>query len=290
VGAAPVWLEVALNGTWGTGRQPLAPVTTEQLVAEAVACVDAGAAVVHLHSFDDAGRPREAYELYAPVLEAVRAARDAVCYPTVPMGPVPAADAAAGRQRYAVVDRLAAAGLAEWAVVDPGSLVVATAEELAAGGDGFLYANGAADVRAGLEVCARHRLVPSFAVYEPGFTRLGALLRRPDAPRPVHRFMFSDTFGFGFPPAAWALEAHLRLLELCDPGAPWMVAGLGVELGELADAAVERGGHVRVGLEDAPLGCRRTNVELVRDAVARIEAAGRRVATPAEVRAATLGA
>jgi uncharacterized protein (DUF849 family) len=290
VSAAPVWLEVALNGTWGTTRQPWAPVTTAALVAEAVACIDAGASIVHLHAFDDAGQPREAYELYAPVLEAIRAARDAVCYPTVPMGPVPASDAEAGRARYAVVDRLGAAGLAEWAVVDPGSLVVATTDELSAGGDGFLYANGAADVRAGLEVCARHRLVPSFAVYEPGFTRLGAALRNPAAPRPVHRFMFSDTVAFGFPPTPWALEAHLQLLALCDPGAPWMVAGLGVELGELTEVAIDRGGHVRVGLEDAPLGCDRTNVELVHAARRRIEDAGRRVAAPAEVRAATLGA
>lgn len=287
--ATPVWLEVALNGTWGTGRQPLAPVTAEQLVAQAIACADAGAAVVHLHAFDDAGRPREAYELYAPVFEAIRSARDVVCYPTVPMGPVPAADLAAGRARYDTVDRLARAGLVEWAVVDPGSVVVATTDQLAAGEDGFLYANGASDVRAGLAVCAEHRLVPSFAVYEPGFTRLGAALRDPAAPRPVHRFMFSDSFAFGFPPATWALDAHLALLTECDPGAPWMVAGLGVELGDLAEVAVERGGHVRVGLEDAPLGCPRSNLELVAGAVAGIEGAGRRVATPAEVRAATLG-
>lgn len=290
MGAPPVWVEVALNGTWGTGRQPLAPVTTERLVTEAIACADAGAAVVHLHAFDDAGRPQEAFDLYAPVFEAIRAARDVICYPTVPMGPVPAVDLGAGRARYDTVDRLARAGLVEWAVVDPGSLVVATTDELAAGGDGFLYANGAADVRAGLAVCAEHRLVPSFAVYEPGFTRLGAALREPAAPRPVHRFMFSTSFAFGFPPEDWALEAHLRLLAASDPGAPWMVAGLGVQLGDLADIAVDRGGHVRVGLEDAPLGCRSTNVELVRAVVARIEAAGRRVATPAEVRAVTLEA
>ena len=45
-----VWLEVALNGPWGP-RQPLTPVTRERLVEEAVACADAGAAVVHLHAY-----------------------------------------------------------------------------------------------------------------------------------------------------------------------------------------------------------------------------------------------
>jgi uncharacterized protein (DUF849 family) len=43
----------------------------------------------------------------------------------------------------------------------------------------------------------------------------------------------------------------LRLPQIEHPGAPWMVAGLDVELGPLVDAAVERGGYVRVGFEDA---------------------------------------
>ena len=49
------------------------------------------------------------------------------------------------------------------------------------------------------------------------------------------------------------------------------------------------GGHVRVGLEDAPLGTGVTNLEWVRAAADLIREAGGRLATPAEVRAATGG-
>ncbi|MGY1670535.1 3-keto-5-aminohexanoate cleavage protein [Geodermatophilus sp. SYSU D00710] len=73
----------------------------------------------------------------------------------------------------------------------------------------------------------------------------------------------------------------------CDPGATWMVAGLGVELAGLREEAVARGGHVRVGLEDAPLGCTRGNAGLVAAARRSVEPAGARPASAAEVRAAT---
>lgn len=285
-----VWLEVALNGAWTRRRQPGMPVTRAQIVEDAVACADAGAAIVHVHAYDESsGTPREAYEIYAPVFEDIRSRTDVICYPTVPMGPHPSAGPDEARARYEVVERLARAGLIEWSVVDPGSVNLATVAELREGGDGFLYANSASDVRAGLSLCGEQGLVPSYAVYEPGFLRTGALLRHavPGAPRPVYRFMFSTGFAFGCPPTEWALDAYLRLLDAVDPGSPWMVAGLGVQLDQLRDAALELGGHLRVGLEDAPLGCTATNAELVLGAVGAVRAAGRRLASPAEIRRST---
>ena len=48
----PVIIEVALNGVTTRRRNPLVPVTPDELVAEAVGCVDAGATVVHTHVVD----------------------------------------------------------------------------------------------------------------------------------------------------------------------------------------------------------------------------------------------
>jgi uncharacterized protein (DUF849 family) len=96
--------------------------------------------------------------------------------------------------------------------------------------------------------------------------------------------MFSEQFAFGFPPTEWALVAYLRLLEIEAPGAPWMVAGLGVDIDPLIAHAVVRGGHVRVGLEDAPLGSGFRNRELVERARRRIADAGGSPATAADVR------
>ena len=49
-------------------------------------------------------------------------------------------------------------------------------------------------------------------------------------------------------------------------GAPWMAAGLGVDIEPLLRDALELGGHVRVGLEDAPFGEARSNRALVETA------------------------
>jgi uncharacterized protein (DUF849 family) len=102
--------------------------------------------------------------------------------------------------------------------------------------------------------------------------------------------MFSDTFAYGFPPRPWALAAHLALLDEEAPGAPWMIAGLGVDIRPLIPEAVRRGGHVRVGLEDAPFGSTMTNRAWVEEAARLIRTAGAEPATVAEMRAALAGA
>ena len=79
-----------------------------------------------------------------------------------------------------------------------------------------------------------------------------------------------------------SLEAYLAMLEGCD--LPWSVAVLGGDViaSGLARLALERGGHLRVGLEDHAGRRRPTNEELVREAAALVRATGRRVATCAE--------
>ena len=123
---------------------------------------------------------------------------------------------------------------------------------------------------------------------EPGFTRAGAALRRayPGMPTPIYRFMFSDAFAWGFPPEPYALDAHLRLTTDCDPGAPTLIAGLGVDLRKLIPHAVAQGVHVRAGLEDAPFGTDKSNVQLVEEASGYVVRAGGTIASVDDVRAA----
>ena len=287
---SPTWLEVALNGPWSRSRQPRIPVLADEIVDDALRCVDAGASILHFHAYDPAtGRQRDDFESYAPIIERIRARADVICYPTLPFaGSVDAPAPLSAAQRFAAVERLAAAGLIEWAVVDPGSVNIAHLGDIAAGREGFVYANPESHIRHGLALARQHGITPSYAIYEPGFMRLGAALHRacPQAPVPVYRLMFSQGLAFGFPPAPWALQAYLNLLALEAPGAPWMVAGLGVQIAPLIETAVAQGGHVRVGLEDAPMGCDTTNLDLAREARRLIEAAGGRLATVSEVRTA----
>ena len=285
----PTWLEVALNGPWSRERQPLIPVRADEIVEAALACAAEGASIIHFHAYDPAtGRQRDDYEIYAPIIERIRSRADVICYGTLPFaGSVDAPSPLTAAQRFSAVDRLVRAGLVEWSVVDPGSTHISHYADIAAGKPGFIYSNPESHVRHGLALAQQHGITPSYAIYEPGFMRLGAALHAayPGAPIPIYRLMFSQQIAFGFPPEAWALDAYLSLLDQVQPGAPWMVAGLGVALGALVEAAVARGGHVRVGLEDAPFGTTSSNPELVREARRRIERAGGHLADAEAVRA-----
>ena len=66
--------------------------------------------------------------------------------------------------------------------------------------------------------------------------------------------------------------------------APWMIAGLLVGIEPLIEETVQNGGHIRVGLEDAPRNDGRNNLQWVNFAVEGIEAAGGQVAVATDVR------
>jgi 3-keto-5-aminohexanoate cleavage enzyme len=93
---------------------------------------------------------------------------------------------------------------------------------------------------------------------------------------------------FGLPPTRAALEAYLELLGDCP--VPWAVSVAGGDLAatEIASLALERGGHLHVGLEFFGGDRAPANADLVHEAVDLCQRAGRPVASPAEA-AAVLG-
>ena len=285
-----VWLEAALNGPWGRTLQPNMPVTVGELITDGITCAQAGAAIIHVHAYDErTGRQRDDAETYRRIIEGIRAEQDVIVYPTLPvMGGPDAPRAMTAPERFKAVEQLAMQGLVEWSVVDPGSVNFAHHQRLAANQEGFVYLNPEGHIRYGLELAARYGFHPGYAIYEPGFLRLGAALARlyADAPQAIYRFMFSDGFAFGFPTREYGLDAYLLLLEEEAPGAPWMIAGLAVDIEPLIAPAVARGGHVRVGLEDAPLGTEIANVRWVERAAATIARSGGRLASADEIRRA----
>ena len=283
-----VWIEAALNGPWGRERQPGIPVAVEEIVADGIAAADAGAAIVHVHAYDPStGRQHDTWETYARIIEGIRAKVDVILYPTIPLAGSDYASANA-QQRFAHTAELARRGLLEWTVCDPGSCNFARFDEVSDAASGFVYQNPMGYIREGLRISRENKLHPGYAIYEPGFTRLGAALAKanPGLPQPIYRFMFSDEFAWGFPTKAAYLDTHLTLLAECDSSAPWMVAGLGVDIRPLIGPAVVRGGHVRVGLEDAPWRTALSNRAWVEEATKAIRAAGGEPATADEVRSA----
>lgn len=278
------WLEVALNGPWGPDRQPRAPVAQDDIVNEGIACAEAGAAIIHVHAYDEAtGRQTDDWQAIARIIAGIRNRADVIVYPTIPFQAAGTLDAAT---RFIHLDELGKRGLIEWAAIDPGSCNITHWDEIQQDRHGFVYLNPEDHIRHGLTLARRHQFHPAYAIYEPGFLRLGAALHwRESTPIPVYRFMFTSDYSFGFPPEDFGLTAYLHLLDRLAPGAHWVVGGLGVDVLDMIPRTIVEGGHVRVGLEDAPFGTDRSNVDLVADAAERITNMGASLATAEEVRA-----
>src|SRR5436190_8686537 len=118
-----VWIETALKGPWSRSRQRGIPDTVDTIIVEGIACAAAGACIVHVHAYDRGGPQTFDWRIYARIIEGIRAKVDVPVYPSIPsagigVGPFPD-DAAA---RFAHVEALAARGLLEFAVIDPGSV------------------------------------------------------------------------------------------------------------------------------------------------------------------------
>lgn len=199
-----VWLEVALNGPWGRDTQPGIPISPAEIIEEAIECAHEGASIIHLHAYDVAtGRQRDDAELYARLIDGIRSKIDVIVYPTLPfVGSVDQRTALTAAERFAAVQSLAERGLLEWAVVDPGSTNVSRFDDTKSGKEGFVYSNPESHLCYGLNLARQYGFSPSYAIYEPGFMRLGAAWEKfyAGVPKAVYRFMFSDQFSFGFPP------------------------------------------------------------------------------------------
>lgn len=282
-----VIIEVAVNGATTKATNPHVPISEDELVNEAHACFDAGAAVVHHHIAAAGLSGPDAAEAYLGVWRRVLPERpDALWYPTINIGP--------SAHWYDHIPPLADSGLLRMTLSDPGSVNLGGRTDGIPSG-GFVYANSFDSVAHQFALCSEHGLGPSIAVYEPGFLRVVlAYLEAGKLPAGcfVKLYLSADRglggAPFGLPPTVRALDAYLELLE--GTGLTWAVSAVGADLTALdvAGAALAAGGHLHVGLEFYGGDRQPRNVELVEAAVEAAAATGRPVATSDEA-AAILG-
>jgi len=284
-----VWIEAALNGPWSRKFQPGIPDTIEAIVREGIACARAGATIVHLHAYDGGGPQTYDWQVYARIIEGIRNKVDVPVYPSFEPLMLAAidADVADAAVRFEHAEQLAARGLIEFAFADPGCINFTQTTTTLNAEPAGTYLNPEPHTRHALDLAARHGLHPDLAIYEPGFLRAGAALARAVGTKtPIYRLMFCERMAVGFPPRPYGLAAYKALLDEEARGAPWMIAGVSADIRALIGETVKSGGHVRVGLEDAPLGARETNLELVQEAIRLVRAYGGEPATPLEMREA----
>ncbi len=207
---------------------------------------------------------------------------DALLYPTMAAG----ARGVTVERRWAHVEALATLG--GFALVDPGSVNVGLTSDgvVPAGAASGPYQNSYADVEYMFARCVALGVAPSISIFEPGFLRTALAWHRRGQvpPGALVKLYFGGHLEFGLPPTETGLAAYLELLE--PTGLPWSVAVLGGDVVEcgLAELAIRRGGHVRVGLEDHAGPGEPSNADLLRRAVDLVERLGSRPATCGEAR------
>lgn len=286
-----VIIEVGLNEAISRATHPNVPQTPEECAADARRCADSGAALVHWHAIDDEGRQQLAdADLYGAALDAMEG-----CVLAYPSYPIDVPDTVADRIGHCL--ELRARHGMEIAPVD-----VATVNIVVADGDGraiapFEPVPGFEVIRNSLpfvtSAVAAYRtvgLVPTLAVFDVGSTRtIGALARAGllDQPALLKIFLWESPL-IGPVPSVAALDLHLAQLPP-EIDVEWIVVPYGMTdpdaFEELARAALERGGGVRIGIGDSPHAFPDlTNAELV-ERVGRWAAdAGRPVASVGAVR------
>ncbi|MEO6714045.1 MAG: 3-keto-5-aminohexanoate cleavage protein [Mycobacteriales bacterium] len=246
---------------------PALPVTTESLVAAAIGCEAAGAAVIHVHVRDEYGASTVSVDRY----------REAV---------------AALRERTGLIVQVSTGGAVSDSEDDRIGVLDCGAESasLSLGTVNFgddVFVNRWPFIVRLYQRMTELGVTPEFECFDTG--HLVALHRLLDKHGPPVGGHVHVDFVCGVPggmPGTAAAVTHA--VSLLPDGATFSATGVGRTTLPVATAAIAHGGHLRVGMEDtltfAPGEPVRDNAQLVTRAAALATLAGRPPLEPAAAR------
>jgi len=282
--SSPVVIEVAITPLrWGEPAQSAA-----EMVAEARTCIDAGAGIVHYHH-DMRLDESAAVQQLIDVGEGIRAVSPStLSYTDYLTGKT-------ARQENAHLRPMAEAGVLTMFAIDPGITTFGSFAE-----DGLptrTYTDGLRfdEAHEMVELSKQLDVPISLGVFEPGHLRwiLAYEEQAGFSPGTIVKLYFGGGhmvdqpgrrgINFGLPASEAALDVYLDMMARSR--LPWIVSLFGDAIldSQLARCAMERGGHIRVGIEDAAGQSPFSNAEMVEAAVALAGHVGRPVAAAAEV-------
>lgn len=261
-------ISAALVGSWTTKEQnPALPVTEQEIAQSALECWRAGAAIVHIHVRDDAGKVTCEPARYARVRELIAAAGSDLI---VNMSTGGGAGQTTDEERMAPVDLGP-----EIASFDCGSLNF--------GQRVFVNSPLFLDELAGR--MERNGVLPEIECFEPGHVQNALRLIDDGKLKPPFWFQFVLGVRGGSP---GSVKQLIHLIDMIPSASQWSICGIGRAQLPLGIAAIAMGGHVRTGLEDniyyAKGVLAASNAQLVERLVRLAGELGRPVAPPAEAR------
>jgi 3-keto-5-aminohexanoate cleavage enzyme len=249
---------------------PATPYTPAEIAQAALECGRAGAAIAHIHVRDpQTGAPESRVELFAEVLERIRAASDMLVNLTTSGLDIVGPDAGARR--------LEPVGLKpEICSLDVGSVNFRDR----------LFANPPQWVEEAARAMRATGVKPEIELFDVGHVDQAHALIGAGLIAEPPWFQLCMGVQWGIPATA---ENLLFMRGKLPPGAQWSVLGVGRGQLPMIALGLLLGGHVRVGFEDN-LYIRkgvlaRSNAEFVEQAARLARELQREVASPAEARA-----
>ena len=235
IASSPLIINACLTGSvLKRDSAPHVPISTTQIIDDALQAIEHGASMLHIHARSEDGRPDWRPETYAPIFEGIRKHnRDVVLIATT-----------SGREHGSFEKRAAVLDLDGPAKPDMASLML-----------GSLNFPNTASMSAPetiQQLAARmeeRSILPELEVFDPGMLNYGFYLRRKGIlPHDCYVNLLLGSLG----------SVPGRVLDLCNlvreiPSSwTWAAAGIGRYQLAMNTAAIVMGGHVRVGLEDSP--------------------------------------
>ena len=265
--AAPVVITVAPTGAEVTrDHNPALPYTPEEIAADAIACANAGAAVVHLHVREPDGTPSSRVELFRETIGLIREQSSMVTMVST-----------GGAVWMSVDERITGLDAApDLAGVETGSLNFGDEAFVTTRPDALEIVRRATESGIGLEVEA----------FDVGHvTQAVRMLQRGELPAPMRINLVFGVPG-GIDASPQALDAMLRPLS---EDTYWSITAIGRHQRRMLGLAILHGASgVRVGFEDNVYRAQgllaSSNAEFVQDAADLVHVLGRRVASIAESR------
>lgn len=267
---------------------PNIPYTPDEIVADALECRKAGAAILHFHARKPDGAPDHATDTYAATVRAIRKASDILVHPT--LGDVTLEASPEVRLQHILDMRKDPATGPHMAPADMGSLNLDIYNPQARRFETTerIYKNSAGTLAYLVENMRKAGVKPYLSCWNIGFLRyanafldMGLI----DEPAFIGLVLTDNSFLGGHPGTIKGLQAHLDFLPP-EKRVVWTVMNYGGNLFGLASAVIALGGHISIGLGDYPyseLG-QPTNADLVRRIAAMARDIGREVATPEDAK------
>ncbi len=262
------------------------PYTPEEIARDAVACREAGAAILHFHARKPDGTPEHDTASYAETVGLIRGACDILVHPT--LGYVTLDDSAERRLAHILDMAKNPATGPHFAPMDMGSVNVDRYNDQARRFEttNLIYKNSTATLTYFGENIRKAGLKPYLVSWNIGFTRyidafmdMGLI----DGPAFICFCLTDNTWLGGHPGTLKGLQAHLDFLPR-DKDVEWTVVNFGGNLFALAGAIIQLGGHISIGLGDytyREIGMP-TNADLVARIAQMARDLGREIATPDE--------